>query len=307
MTISDPEKLAQYIRSLPEFVMYETIDGNYNHMGATVADAVLQARNSYATHVKPRVNRILATYPVARSTTAVLHLLEGISATEFLFWRGEDRAERFSRILGLFASEDIETEADLRDWLINNANLPKLRSINGIGPKTVDYFKILVGISTSAIDRHLLNFLGVAGLTPCGYNEAQAIINATADILSVDRAYFDHSIWQFMSRRTAQSCVSECDGDVGQAKQQQAGARAQQQPSASQEKNGKSAKTWLRELLSVRGAQYTLADLVLRTGKTEVNIRTILSDLRSAKYCGSGGVFNTKSVRKDGKVYYSKV
>jgi hypothetical protein len=212
MTMSDSEKLAEYVRSLPGFFIYTTIDGNYNHIGATVADAVLQANNRYATNVKPRVNRILATYPEAQTTTSVLRLLEEIGAKEFLSWRGEDRAERFCRVLGLFASENIESEADLRAWLLQNANLLKLRSIKGIGPKTADYFKILVGVSTSAIDRHLLNFLGLAGLAPCGYNEAQEVINAAADILSVDRACFDHSIWQFMSRRAAQSGVSECDG-----------------------------------------------------------------------------------------------
>lgn len=211
MTMSDPEKLVRYIHSLPEFVIYTTIDGNYNHIGATVADAVLQANNRYATNVKPRVNRILATYPEARTTTSVLRLLEEISATEFLSWRGEDRAERFCRVLGLFASEYIENEADLHAWFLDNANLLKLRSIKGIGPKTVDYFKISVGVSTSAIDRHLLNFLALAGVTPCGYSEAQEVINAAADILSVDRAHFDHSIWQFMSRRAAQSGVSERD------------------------------------------------------------------------------------------------
>lgn len=68
----------------------------------------------------------------------------------------------------------------------------------------------------------------------------------------------------------------------------------------------KSAKDWLRELLSVDGASYTLADLVALTGKTEVNIRTMLSDLRSAKYAGKAGVFKTVSTRKDSKVYYSK-
>lgn len=212
MTTSDPETLAQYVRSLPDFVIYTTIDGNYNHIGATVADAVLQANMRYATHVKPRVNKILETYPEARTTTAVLGLVKEIGATAFLSWRGEDRAERFSRVLRLFASESIETDADLHDWLAHDTNLAKLRTIKGIGPKTVDYFKILVGVSTSAIDRHLLNFLGLAGLSPCGYNEAQTIINSAADILSVDRAYFDHSIWQFMSRRASQSGVSACDG-----------------------------------------------------------------------------------------------
>jgi len=201
--MTDPENLAHYVRSLPDFVIYETIDGNYNHIGATAADAVLQANMRYATHVKPRVNRILETYPEARTTTAVLQLLEEVSATEFLNWRGQDRAERFSSVLHLLASEHIETEANLRDWLLKDTNLLKLRSIKGIGLKTADYFKILVGFSTSAIDRHLLKFLGLAGLAPSGYSKAQAVINATADIMSVDRAYFDHSIWQYMSRRAS--------------------------------------------------------------------------------------------------------
>jgi hypothetical protein len=214
MTLSDPEKLAQYVQSLPGFVFYETIDGNYNHIGATVADAVLQANNKYSTHVKPRVNRILARYPETRTTTSVLRLLEAISATEFLDWRGEDRAERFRQVLELFAAEGIEIEADLRERLAIEANLTKLRAIKGVGPKTIDYFKILVGVSTSAIDRHLLNFLGLAGLSPCGYLDAQNIINAAADRLSVDRAYFDHSIWQFMSK-SAKSHQAKCQGTVG--------------------------------------------------------------------------------------------
>lgn len=190
--------------------MYKDIDGNYNHIGATVADAVLQANLRYKTHVKPRVNRILSRYPEARTTTSVLQLLASIPATEFLSWRGEDRAQRFSRVLDLFASEKIETESDLREWLSHKVSLQKLLSINGIGPKTVDYFKILVGESTSAIDRHLLNFLALAGLRLSDYRRAQAVINTAADMLSIDRAHFDHSIWQFMSKRAR---IAECERD----------------------------------------------------------------------------------------------
>ena len=211
MALNDPQRLADYVKSLPGFEFYKTIDGNYDNIGATVADAVLQANNKYATHVKPRVNRILARYSEVRTTSSVLRLLESMKATEFLDWRGEDRAERFRQVLGLFAAEGIEVEADLREWLSQEPNVRKLRSIKGIGPKTSDYFKILVGVSTSAVDRHLLNFLALAGLAPCGYLDAQATINATADILSVDRAYFDHSIWQFMSKRAASSQVGACD------------------------------------------------------------------------------------------------
>ena len=213
MTTSAPEKLAQYVRSLLDFAIYKAIDGNYDHIDATVADAVLQANMRYATHVKPRVNRILATYPEARTTTAVLALVEKLGATVFLSWRGEDRAERFLRVLGLFAAEGVETDAELQVWLASEATLAKLRTIKGIGPKTVDYVQILVGVSTSAIDRHLLKFLELAGLSPGGYGEAQIVINEAADILSVDRAYFDHSIWQFMSRRASKTWLAECDGN----------------------------------------------------------------------------------------------
>ncbi len=201
MTSSNAYQLAKFIDSIDDFEIYTDIDGNYDHIGATVADAILQANNRYATHVKPRVNRILETYPEARTTTAVINLLGNISAKELLSWNGEDRAERFHKIILLFAAESIETESDLCKWLLNSSNTLKLKAIKGIGQKTADYFKILVGISTCAIDRHLLSFLDFAGLTYNEYSQAQDVINSTADLLSIDRAHFDHSIWQYMSKR----------------------------------------------------------------------------------------------------------
>jgi hypothetical protein len=36
MTLSDAERLAQYIRSLPDFVVYDSIGGKHNHIGATL-------------------------------------------------------------------------------------------------------------------------------------------------------------------------------------------------------------------------------------------------------------------------------
>ena len=87
-------------------------------------------------------------------------------------------------------------------------------------------------------------------------------------------------------------------------------AQPQPQPDAEPQPGkraaSKSAKDWLRELLSAENAEFTLAELIALSGKTEVNIRTMLSDLRSPKYCRKGGVFATKSVRRAGKVFYSK-
>lgn len=196
----DAEILASYVRSLPDFTIVAAMD-RYNHMGAIVADAVLQARNKYKATVKPRVDKILAKYPHACTTSSVLDVLQSTEATEFLHWKGADRAERFHQVIKLFETEGVEVESDLQEWLSEDANLPKLRDIKGIGPKTVDYLKILAGISTSAIDRHLINFLGLAGLTYKTYTDAQSVINATAVNLGVDPACFDHSIWLFMSER----------------------------------------------------------------------------------------------------------
>ena len=213
MTLTDPEKLACYVRSLPDFEHYETIDGHYDHVGAAVADAILQANMRYATHVKPRVNRILNQYPEIRTTSSVLSVLESTAASEFLGWNGTDRIERFTVVLDLLAAEGVETETDLREWLSHDSNLPKLQSIKGVGPKTIDYFKILVGISTSAIDRHLLRFLADAGLAVSNYVDARTIVNTAADILAVDRAHFDHSIWQYMNRKLATAQVETCGGE----------------------------------------------------------------------------------------------
>jgi len=201
--MSAPEKLAEYVRSLPDFKIYESTGGSYNHMGATIADAVLQANNKYDSNVTPRTNRILAVYPEAKTTSAIHDLLATVPATVFLNWSGADRAKRLCEIVELFKSEAVETEADLQGWLTHSQNCAKLDGIYGVGQKTVDYFKILAGESTSAIDRHMLGFLELAGIKAANYDEAQQIIIAAADLLGIDRANFDHSIWQFMQKGTA--------------------------------------------------------------------------------------------------------
>ena len=199
------QQLVAYVASLGDFEIYTTIDGAYNHIGATVADAVLQANNRYTTHVKPRIASILTRFPDARTTSSALQFVRSESAIEYLSWKGQDRATRFVRILELFASEGVENEAELRTWLEDPATNGKLREVSGVGPKTADYFKILVGMAESAIDRHLSGFLTLAGIPPAAYRQEQTTINAAADLLRIDRAMFDHSIWQYMSQRSRES------------------------------------------------------------------------------------------------------
>jgi hypothetical protein len=207
MKIKDnAEKLVKFIRGLSDFSIVTEIDGNYQHLGATIADAVLQANMRYETHVRPRINRIRRSFPSAATMTGLKSTLAEKTTTKFLEWRGMDRVKRFDDIVGLFSSESIETEDDLRQWLMNERNLIKLARIKGIGPKTLDYFKILTGIETCAIDRRLLDFLSQGGIEVCSYDEAKEVINLAADIMEVRRAYFDHSIWEYIGKRGLPLC-----------------------------------------------------------------------------------------------------
>lgn len=194
----DAQRLVQYIESRTDFILRK-VDPPYGHMGATIADTVLQANNRYSS-VTPRVQRILTRWPNATTVTAVLDLLESIPTVIFLNWNGVDRVERFDSTLRLLNAERVETETDLRTWMMNDANLKKLRAIHGVGPKTVDYLKIMVGSQSIAIDRRLLTFLSGAGIAvnPSDYDKAREILRRAAVLISVPLADFDHSIWRYI-------------------------------------------------------------------------------------------------------------
>jgi endonuclease III len=214
----DLERLEAYVHSLwarKEFPIIEEIDGCYNHMAATAADAILQANQKYDTNVAPRTKRILDKYPEATTTSATLKILESVPATEFLNWRGLDRADRFVALLKLFQTNRIETEDDLNKRFTDDSDAfsRQLLAQNGIGPKTVDYLKILAGLQTSAIDRHLENFLieaGISDRTYGKYEKTQNLINAAADQLGIPQAIFDHSIWHYMKEKAKPSSPPVC-------------------------------------------------------------------------------------------------
>jgi hypothetical protein len=90
------EHLAEYIRELgDQFKIYEDIDGNYGHIGATIADAILQANRDYEKIVRPRVDAIREKYAKYTTTTALDELLNSITICQFLNYKGKDRLVGF--------------------------------------------------------------------------------------------------------------------------------------------------------------------------------------------------------------------
>lgn len=195
--------LINYIKSLKDFTIAEPdIPVPYNHMGATITDAMLQAGTTWETVVKPRIKKIL-NYSEAKTTTGFLKLLEREGIKRLLNWDDDEKPTRILRVVCFFETEKIETEADLKTWIQNDENVTKLKKLRGIGNKTADYFKILVGISTSAVDRHLIQFLRKAGIVISinEYSKAQKIINKSAEKMGIKKSILDHSIWKYMSTK----------------------------------------------------------------------------------------------------------
>jgi hypothetical protein len=225
MTIKEAvQRLADFIRSLTDFRVYEEHEiDRYDHMGAAIADAILQAQRDYYSVVAPRTERILKRWPEAKSVSAVLECLKSVSPSDFLDWSDNPsssnylahRVRRFVEILTLLKNSSVESTDDLKHWLTVEEHSAKLSAIYGVGPKTTEYIKILVGLQTAAPDTRLREFLAQAGIPSAGDLNDREIINRTADLLSIPRSCFDHSIWQYVGGHSGKGTVAvTCVGRI---------------------------------------------------------------------------------------------
>lgn len=177
-------------------------------MGATITDAILQAGLNYDSVVRRRTQRILDSYPQARTTSEFLKTLEESGPKAVLDWKDDEKPRRVLAVTQLFIREGIETELQLETWLDRSENIKKLQTIKGIKKKTTDYFRKLVGIETCAPDVHLYGFIQDAQiiLGEHQYEEAKEIINRAAVLLGHKPGIFDQSIWEYKSGRVKKSC-----------------------------------------------------------------------------------------------------
>ncbi|KAA3664693.1 MAG: hypothetical protein DWQ04_04390 [Chloroflexi bacterium] len=192
-------QLFKFIQTLDDFQLIADSPAGYDHMGAIICDAGLQAGIKYETVVWPRVKHVLETFPEAKTTSAFQRVLMIVGATNLLTWRLDRKINTIVDLTQLFVSEGLETAVSLQTWLQESKNIERLKKIKGIGPKTADYFKILVGLPTSAIDIHLRRFIEQAGVVVTRYEAAQDVIRETAVLLKTDERTLDYSIWKYMA------------------------------------------------------------------------------------------------------------
>ncbi len=172
---------------------------SYNNLGATLADTILQSGLHYKTVVWPRVDYILKFYTEFRKTSEIQDLVNEITTSTYLNWKGIEKINRFNNLLRLLRDHYIQTENDLKEWLSYDSTEYLLLSQRGIGPKTLDYIKLLVGIQSIPIDRHLLRFANMGEIYISSYQEASSIYKNVSEELNIDYLTLDRTIWSFMS------------------------------------------------------------------------------------------------------------
>ncbi|WP_426344102.1 hypothetical protein ACN9MU_02680 [Pseudoduganella sp. R-32] len=167
-----------------------------DHMGGVLADSVLQSGLNYKTVVRPRVMAILQTYPKVDTVSALVKLTQRRKTAEFLNWNHHEKVTRFESLVSFMKDWGIEDAEDLRSALNDADFCNAMQSINGIGPKTVDYMACLVGIDSIAIDRHVRTFAKKVGVESSDYQFLKRSFCCAADLLSLPRREFDAWLWR---------------------------------------------------------------------------------------------------------------
>ena len=165
-------------------------------MGALLTDAGLQAGISYRTVVVPRVARLVATWPDARTVTNFLHRIDDEGLHEVLDWPDPEKPGRIRRLADLLSAEGVDTVDDLAEWVGQPESRAKLKALKGIKDKTADYIANLAGKPVAAVDRHLRTFVEGSGVKAESYNDVHRLLACVATVLGVDLGALDRMIWK---------------------------------------------------------------------------------------------------------------
>lgn len=170
----------------------------YGHVGATITDAILQAGLNYRTVVAPRVESMLKAWPDAKTVPTFLWRCGTSSLAATISW---SHGVKLRRIMGLAVAllkGGVYTEEDLREFLDGPHARCSLLQVNGVGPKTAEYLRILVGLPGVPIDRHLQRFAAGAGVH-VDRETLRRVYLRVAEQLDVDARALDRALWNQMA------------------------------------------------------------------------------------------------------------
>ena len=195
-------RLKEYIDSIDDFHFVKPAPCPYrNHIGALFTDTILQAGVSYRHVVWPRVLHILESFPHANTVSTFGEVLEDFGTANVLHWSNVEKAQRMNDLVSFCIKKNIETTNHLVDFLMDETHVNLLKEIPGIGNKTCDYMKRLLGFDTVAVDRHIRSFIADAEIICEDYFDIKEIVEFAADFMEKTRRELDYSIWSYMSQK----------------------------------------------------------------------------------------------------------
>lgn len=203
------EELATEARNLANFIdslgfQIPRREPPHKHIGAAVADAVLQIGHHYDKQVRDRILYLRYRYPETATISGFLDALKTVGAQQLLGgWKGEKEHKRVYEHAKFFAGENIETFEDLVEWLGKEENRNKLISGGlGIKDRTADYYRVLVGIPEAVkVDNRVKRFLSDSRINIQGreYKELRAIVQAAAESLGKRPIDLEGAIWNYQA------------------------------------------------------------------------------------------------------------
>lgn len=199
---SNALRLKEYISQIDDFKFIEPEYCPYiNHVGALFTDTILQAGVNYRSVVWPRVAHVLDTFPYATTVSIFAEILENYGTANVLHWSNAEKIQRMNELVLFCLDHQIETSRQLTEFLRYEQNVNMLKDIHGIGNKTCDYLKRLLGFDTVAVDRHIRSFMESADIFCDDYFDIKEIVEYAADFMDKTRRELDYSIWSYMSRK----------------------------------------------------------------------------------------------------------
>ena len=213
--VSAAEKLAT--KALYEFGKgpWPVMEG-WGHIGAILSDTGLNAAVNYEAVVRPRVERLIALHPNAKTTSGFADVCNSPGLYEVLNWKGHKKVLTIQALTGLLLREGVETPQELAQWYVQPGSRHKLADISGMGPKLIDYLGSLLGVQRVAIDRWLTLFLEYSGIDTSilTYERQAEIYYQACEILDVTPKELDFSVWCWGSqlRNKANSPLNHWEG-----------------------------------------------------------------------------------------------
>ena len=214
---AEAKKLVNYINSLGLEIPRRKPP--HKHVGAIIADAVLQIGHEYNKQVKNRIAHLRKRYPKAATISGLVQSLKTTGAQELLNgWKGEKEHKRLYDHANFFNGLGINTFRELRIWLKDEKNRDSLITKGlGIRDRTADYYRVLVGLPDAVkVDSHVEKILTDAGIDAAmyKYEELRTIVQLAAKQLGKRPIDLDSAIWNYQGRQKQ-------DGERGKSRRKE--------------------------------------------------------------------------------------